>query len=138
MNSRDIIAKAVYLHASCGVRYWEDATVNGVEDEDGTLIPGRVGDYWEATINLDEGSILNWPEGIVADIHYKVCDDGIYILKDSEGKTLFEYEGCVPSILCPTQTGYGDYVIMHVNADGTIDGWRRDLSEFAEYIKNRE
>ena len=28
-----------YLRAECGVRYWEDATVNGVEDTDGKLIP---------------------------------------------------------------------------------------------------
>jgi len=29
------------LHVQANVRYWEDATVNGVEDEEGTLMPCR-------------------------------------------------------------------------------------------------
>jgi hypothetical protein len=38
--------KATYIEVSAGVRYWEDATVNGTEDADGTLIPARKGDTW--------------------------------------------------------------------------------------------
>ena len=33
-----------YLKAKVGVRYWEDSRVDGVEDEDGDLIPCREGD----------------------------------------------------------------------------------------------
>lgn len=32
-----------YLRARCGVRYWEDGEVNGVEDTDGSRIPCRQG-----------------------------------------------------------------------------------------------
>lgn len=35
---------AQYIQVSAQVRYWEDASVNGVFDDDGTLIPLRTGD----------------------------------------------------------------------------------------------
>ena len=69
-------AEVKYLRATCGVRYWEDATVNGKEDTDGTLIPLRDGDTWKVTIDLATGIIEGWPEGTTAKIHYKVCDEG--------------------------------------------------------------
>ena len=50
--------KAKYLKISAEVRYWEDATVNDQEDEDGTLIPFREKDLWEPTIDLETGFIL--------------------------------------------------------------------------------
>lgn len=40
-----------FLQVSAGVRYWEDATVNGTKDTDGDLIPFRVGEYWKPKIN---------------------------------------------------------------------------------------
>ena len=39
----DIATRAVYLEVEAEVRYWEDATVNGQEDEAGTLIPFKFG-----------------------------------------------------------------------------------------------
>ena len=33
-----------YIEVSAGVRYWEDATINGATDTDGTLTPMRKGD----------------------------------------------------------------------------------------------
>ena len=61
------------------VRYWEDATVNGIEDTEGDLIPFRNGENWCPIIDIDSGVILKWPVGTTADIHYK-CNDGIYKL----------------------------------------------------------
>ena len=52
-----------YLRARCGVRYWEDATVNGETDEDGSRIPCRKGDDWCPLIELESGQIEGWPEG---------------------------------------------------------------------------
>ena len=74
------------LRLSAGARYWEDATVNGVEDDEGTLIPFREGDYWCPIIDIDSGTIDNWPKGMTASIHYKVCDDGEYWLIAEDGK----------------------------------------------------
>lgn len=116
------------LRAECGVRYWEDATVNGVEDEDGDLIPLRSGDCWNPTIMLETGQILDWPQGTTASIHYKVCDEGIYSLLSPSGEVVAKIDGYVPKIMCPKDSGFGDYVIMDIGPDGVIADWHPDLS----------
>ena len=121
-----------YILVDAGVRYWEDAEVNGVADEDGTLIPGRAGDSWKAKISLAEGRIENWPAGTTASIHYKVCDDGRYALTDAEGTVLARLDGYVPGdFLCHGDNGYGDYIILDVGPDGKIENYERptELSE---------
>ena len=121
------------LHVEAGVRYWEDATVNDVEDEIGNLIPCREGDVWKPIIEIDTGKILNWKQGVKADIHYKVCDDGSYYLKDENGETVLSIENdYVPRMLCPEENGYGDYIIMHVNEEGIIKSWKPSLSGFTK------
>ena len=120
------IQNATHFLAWAGVRYWEDAEVNGVEDEDGTLIPGRVGDRWHVTIELATGKVVGWPEGTSADIHYKVCDDGVYWLLDKDGNKLASRDGYVPgSFLCHGDNGYGDYIIMTIGPDGQIADYSR-------------
>lgn len=126
-----------YLRAVCGVRYWEDATVNGVEDADGKLIPRGSGEKdhlgggeWSPVIDLATGKIEGWPEGTTADIHYKVYDDGLYQLLDADRNVVAERNGYVIKMMCPEGGGYGDYVIMTVGADGTIAKWKVDLREF--------
>ena len=126
-----ILEKAALLIVEAGVRYWEDATVNGSEDTEGTLIPFRVGDLWKPVIELATGQILDWPQGTTADIHYKVCDAGEYFLADEQGNRLCKCGGYyVPdSLLCIGDSGYGDYIILKVGADGKIEGWSKpDLS----------
>jgi hypothetical protein len=119
-----------YLRAECGVRYWEDATVNGTEDTDGKLIPFREGDAWRPLIDLDTGKIERWSEGTTASIHYKVCDDGKYELLDADKNVVASISGYVPEMMCPKGSGYGDYVIMEIEADGSIANWEVDFSEF--------
>lgn len=127
-----------YLRCRCGVRYWEDATVNGVVDTLGTLIPCRDaapndehgGGNWCPTIDLDSGRIEAWPEGTTASVHYKVCDDGDYELLDADRKVVKAIDGYVPSLMCPDGEGYGDYIIMHIDGGGMIADWHADLSEF--------
>lgn len=113
----------VRLAVSACVRYWEDATVNGVEDTDGTLIPLRKGDAWEPVIDLETGRIISWPAGTTADIHYKVCDAGKYWLEDAAGEQI-QFKGYyVPQVL--GDTGGGDYIILKVSDDGLIEGWKQ-------------
>lgn len=129
-----------YLRARCGVRYWEDATVNGERDSDGSRIPCRRGTAanndrlgggdWCPTIELATGRILNWPDGTTANVHYKVCDDGKYELLDADSDVVKSIEGYVPDILCPGGGADGDYVIMNIGPDGVIADWRVDLSDF--------
>jgi len=129
-----------YLRCRIGVRYWEDATVNGEEDTDGSRIPLRKGtaadnDHlsggdWLPLIDLDTGKIEGWPEGTTASVHYKVCDDGDYELLDTDRNVVKAIDGYVPNIMCPEGEGYGDYVIMDIGPDGTIAKWKADLREW--------
>jgi len=121
-----------FLQVDAGVRYWYDGTINGESLEDGSTTPCKEGERWKPLINLETGQIVNWTKGIKADIHYKVCDDGLYTLVDKDKQKIKEIEGYVPNIMCPKGTGYGDYIIMDINEDGFIQGWSRDLSEFIE------
>jgi hypothetical protein len=118
---------AIYIELSAAVRYWEDAIVNGVEDTDGTLIPHRKGQSWVPVICLADGLVMDWPQGTTADVHYKVCDAGQYWLQDADRKRVAKWEGFyVPNdFLCHGDTGYGDYIIFKVGADGLIEKWRK-------------
>ena len=78
--------QATYVEVSAGVRYWEDATINGTTDTDGKLTPLRKGDNWEPVIRLADGMVMDWPQGTTADVHFKVCDAGEYWLLDDERK----------------------------------------------------
>jgi hypothetical protein len=136
MKSTSVIeveADAAILVAEMEPRYWEDARVDGVaETDEDPRIPLRNGDLWILRIALDEGRILDWPDGVTAETHYKVCDAGTYRILDAEGAILAEREGYVPPFLAPGGHGYGDYVIVRIGPDGRIDGWNPDLSWFNE------
>lgn len=127
--------KPVYIEVSAGVQYWEDATVNGNDDLCGTLIPFRTGDLWCPTIRLADGMVMDWPAGVTADVHYKVCDQGQYWLLDGSLKRIAKWSGAyVPDrFLCPGSGGYGDYIIFRVGVDGRIIGWRQPDVEDDEW-----
>ena len=95
--------------------------------------PLRTGDIWEALIDTDTGRIQNWPRGQSGRMATKVCDAGIYILLDADGREIARREDYVPHSLIPGK--YGDYVDLNIDADGTIacfgTGGRQDvLREF--------
>lgn len=134
MKARIKIEKEVdikYCQVKAEVRYWEDSEVNGVEDENGNLMPCRVGDLWCPLIDIDNGVIVNWEEGKEAKVHYKVCDAGSYYLQDEQGETILSIEdNYVPNSLIPGE--YGDYIVMTINKDGVIKEWKSspDISDF--------
>lgn len=89
--------EAVYLKVDAGVRYWEDARVNGIRDVDlhenkgigKPLMPCAVqikeepdyniySDHYRLRpiIAIETGRIVNWMQGITANVHYK----GVMIL----------------------------------------------------------
>lgn len=115
---------AKYIELDAGVRYWEDAYLNGKEDTNGD-IPLRNGDGWQPTIELATGRVMNWPEGFEADIHYKVCDAGEYWLLNEAKVRIAKWKGhYVPNeFLCVGDNGYGDYIVFKIGADGLIIGW---------------
>ena len=118
---------AVYIKVDAGVRYWEDAKVNGIEDSNGTLIPFRNGDSWSPTIRLTDGFVDGWPAGTEAEIHYKVCDAGHYWLLDADKNRIAKWSDYyVPNdLLCVGSNGYGDYIIMSIGLIGFIKDWKQ-------------
>lgn len=127
---------ACFLEVEANVRYWEDATVNGVEDSQGDLIPMKVGNLWRPLINLKTGQIEGWPGGVAADVHYKVCDAGKYWLTDENRNRLKQWNGYyVPDdFLCVGDTGYGDYIILKIDTTGKIEGWSEPAIESEDWI----
>lgn len=117
------------FRAVMNVRYWEDGFLNGKEDSEGKM-PLRNGDMWIIDIDVDTGKIVNWPEGNTAMIHYKVCDGGVYSIIDTDGDFIMSIDGYVPSMMCPKNSGYGDYVIMDIDKEGYIDGWEFHPDDF--------
>ena len=83
----------VYIEVNAGVRYWEDATINGKEDTDGALTPFRKGNDWCPVIRLHDGMVIDWPIGTTADVHFKVCDDGEYWLLDEACQRIGKWAG---------------------------------------------
>jgi len=133
---------AKYLKVDAGVRYWENGTVNGVDDVDGeepkmpfAVKTGKFDYRWQPTIDLDNGRILNWPKGTTATTHYKVCDDGVYTLLDESMQEIKKSESYVPDILCPGESGYGDYIIMEINEEGYISDWECNQNLLMDVIK---
>ena len=119
------------LKVNAKVRYWEDTSVNGIEDSDGNLIPCRNGDNWSPIIDVDSGIITNWQKGTSADIHYKVCDCCAWELYDDDDNLVVgENDGYVPETLSPADSGYGDYIIMKVGVDGVIQDWSFNIDDF--------
>lgn len=119
------------LRVSANIRYWGDATLNGNEDNDGE-IPCRIGDLWEPIIELETGKIMNWNQDVTASVHYKICDAGRYQLIEADGSIVKTIDGYVPIMLSPKENNFGDYIIMNIDENGVIDGFKADLSEFYE------
>lgn len=146
-------SKVIKCHI--GVRYFDDTEVcrNGewetdVEgNENQPLIPCCVfhpwksnpdcGEYtWDPIIDPATGRILNWEQGVEANVHYKVCDECDFEYEvDGEVVADNSDEGYVPDFLCPGDDGYGDYVIMYIKGDGQIQNWNK--VDFNRWVKNR-
>ena len=122
------------LRAEMNVRYWEDAIVNGIECRSAEDMPLAEDETWSIFVWIDNGQIEGWPSGVTADVHFKVCDGGLYELVDEMGNTIVEIDGYVPDIMCPEGGGYGDYVIMKINKDGIIQNWKVVLDEFIDAL----
>lgn len=130
------------LKLDCGVSCWDDGTLSGQRDDsECPKMPCVVNDgkeyRWRPIINIKTGTIENWEKGIVATVHYKVCDDCCIDVIDVNGKLVKEYRGYVPEILCCGSENDGDYIIMHIDAFGVIDNWKHDDYLLHEIMKSK-
>lgn len=131
-----INAKYVKIHAF--VRYWEDSYINGKEDDnDNPSMPFANDDFWCPIIDLDNGKIVDWPSGITASIQYKVCDECEIDCVDDDGNIICTNDNnyYVPDFLCPKEKGYGDYIMMDIDADGFIKEYNK--KDVINWIKNQ-
>ena len=87
-------------------------------------------------IDINTGVITNWPEGLEADIWWKVCDQGLYQYYDDNDHLVTEYDGYVPDELSITDEGFGDYVGMQISEKGLIHGWEYVAQRIEKTIKD--
>jgi hypothetical protein len=120
------------LRVVAEVRYWEDATLNGKDDEEGNM-PCRKDIHWCPDIDIETGKILNWVTGNVAKLHYKVCDRCHWVVLDKNNEIVLQsIDDYVPKTLCPDGNGYGDYIKMTINSEGYIQNWKFNINDFTE------
>ena len=165
IRRKAIVAQQVrYLKATMGVRYYVDceySTDNGktwntdfedTEEESERIkkltpciVKSDIGygtnDYLELIIDLNEGKILNWTDGFCLKTSYKVCDDGKYVFlyeneKEAVNITKQYNQHYVPVFLSLEDEGYGDYVYLNINGDGTIEHFERMKKLIKEYFEN--
>lgn len=120
---------AHYIEVEADVRYWEDAIVNDECDCDGTLIPLRDGDTWRPVVRLIDGKVMDWPQGVSADVFYKVCDQGFYYLLDEKKVRIAKWKGSyVPrrflthkgSVIVFNSNVYSDSIELSIDSNGDI------------------
>ena len=123
-----------YLAVTAGIRYAEDVSVDGErleEDSDLSQIPCHDGEYWQVIIDVDNGIIANWPKGQSVDVYAKVRDDGTYSILDKNKQVIKTLDqSYVPDCLAIEDSGYGDYIIMKIDANGKIQNWKPSFDEF--------
>lgn len=125
---------AKYVLVEASVWYWEDAKLNGFMAYK-RQIPCRCGDIWAPIIDIDSGRIINWENGIEANVHFKICNAGDYYLLDEDKNKIASYKlSYVPDILSIEDIGYGDYIIINISKEGYINNWKFSYENF-ELIK---
>ena len=131
-----------YLKLNAYVRYWEDSEVNGEDDysrkdlEDGKKLKmpfaSKDGEYWQPLIDVKRLRIADWPEGMTADIQYKVCDECDFSCLGKDMNKLCRYmpENYVPKFLqYYDDFKDGDYIVMKVGEDGSLQDFPMECLE---------
>lgn len=156
-----------YLYAHLHDDWWDGAEISrdGAEfedvDEDGSQISDMLKPFNAPTnierfknfvkddnifsmkINVDTGEVVGWPKGTIMNIYWKIVDEGLYQYLDENDNIIFEYDGYVPNELAIEEEGYGDYVILNIDADGKIEHWNpvkiaREISATIENESNED
>lgn len=91
---------------------------------------------WRPIIDINTGKILNWSTDKRFWVFGKVCDEFKCKVKNGDGDTIIDYEGYVPSCMSINDEGYGDYIDMIVNTDGTIKNWNFTQDDIDYMIDN--
>ncbi len=99
-----------------------DVNVRYADEDMPYDFPFREGDSWKPKIDIDQGLIIDWPNGVTGDFYMKVCDMGSYYLLDKNDYCRASIENdYVPNRLIPGD--YGDYIEMKIDGTGKITNW---------------
>lgn len=139
-----------YLKIDVGVRYWEDGIINGEEDNDLSVGEGTKprmpfavfdndghfdkfnGGYrWQPIIDIESGFIVDWPAGVKAKVHYKICDDGTYSLLNKDMEEIVKVNSYVPYCLGEE----GDYIVLAIEPNGHIENFHFNEDDVQDIIK---
>lgn len=86
---------------------------------------------WCPVIDPVEGKILNWEDGVEAEIGYTVYDqcELEYVLIDGDGNegVVVKTKGYVPMFLQPREYTFGKNIEMDIAGSGKIYKWSRDM-----------
>ena len=94
---------------------------------------------WCPVIDVNEGKVLDWPEGFILKTEFKVCDQGVYVYSNYDESQQIVSTDCdlyyVPNWLDDINDGYGDYMYITINGDGTIKDWDKLKNKLLTYVK---
>ena len=135
------ISEVKYVRVSSLVRYWADASINGEEDDTDSPRMPLIKDIddesrWVIDIDVNTGKIRDWTQGWTADVHYKTCDENTIYLIDHDGKPIREFDCYVPDFLSIEDAGYGDYICLKINEDGTINNFKFTQEDIDELVRD--
>ena len=93
---------------------------------------------WCPVIDVNEGKVQDWTPGFVLKTGFKVCDQGVYVYSNYDETQQIVSTDCdeyyVPNWLDNDGDGYGDYLLIQINGDGTIENWDKLKKKLIEYI----
>lgn len=91
--------------------------------------PLRDGDVWQATVDVSNGKIINWPAGASGTLETKVTDSGVYSIHDSDMNEIKRINDYVPHGMVPGE--YGDYIKLIIDENGVITNFNpSSIEEF--------
>jgi hypothetical protein len=94
---------------------------------------------WCPVIDVNEGKILDWTPGFCLNTGFKVCDQGVYVYSNQDESQQIVSTDCdeyyVPNWLDDVGDGYGDYLQITVNGDGTIKDWDKLKKKLHNYVE---
>ena len=139
--------EAIFLHISIpydeddgyGMITFDDGMTTELQCEEGFIPPmfNSENRTLEVMVVLKERRALDWGED-KGYIHMwgKVIDSGIYTLLDADKNPLWQIKGYVPNALIPPyETGFGDYLELTINPDGSLPNWKEEL-DFSDFVKS--
>ena len=114
------------------VKYTHTGLWNGVKTEQERM-------DWCPVIDVNEGKVLDWTPGFVLRTCFKVCDQGIYVYSNYDESQQIVSCDCdlyyVPKWLDDIDDGFGDYMYIQINEDGTISKWDTLKNKLLTYAR---